>query len=192
MKNPFKVMLVLLAVSISFASCKDDDDDTVVTPTPTPTEKSIYEKLGGTEMVEDPNNAGVMIEKGKLTLRSVVDSTIFVIAGDTLLQPYFTTLLGEVGQGDLSGFTALSMSLTNFFSAATGSKTITYNGRNMTDAHDPAKYSRMAQKADDAAMDAFIADVVTGAGQNGVPPTDPIIGEIGALLETLRPQVVQR
>jgi hypothetical protein len=191
MRSPFKLMMILLAVSISFTSCKDDDDDQVVTPTPTPTEKSIYEKLGGTEMVQDTTNGG-MIEKGKLTLRSVVDSTIFVIAGDTLLAPYFTTLLGEVGQGDKTGFTALSMSLTNFFSAATGSKTITYSGRNMTDAHDPAKYSRMAKKADDAAMDAFIGDVVKGAGQNGVPATDPIIGEIGALLETLRPQVVQR
>jgi hypothetical protein len=190
MRNLFKVTLMLLAVSVSFASCKDDDDDQMITPTPS--EPTIYEKLGGTTMVSDPNNPGTMIEQGKLTLRSVVDSTIFVIAGDSRLQPYFPTLLNEVGSGDLSGFTALSMSLTNFFSEATGSQTITYNGMNMVDAHDPAKNSRMGLKSDDAAMDAFIEDVVIGAGQNGVPSTDPIIGEIGALLESLRPQIVQR
>lgn len=190
MRNPFKFMMILLAVSISFTSCKDDDDDDMVTPTPA--EPTIYEKLGGTTMVSDPNNPGMMIEQGKLTLRSVVDSTIFVIAGDSRLQPYFPTLLGEVGSGDLTGFTALSMSLTNFFSSATGSKTIMYSGMNMVDAHDPAVNSRMALKADNASMDAFIEDVVVGAGQNGVPANAPIIGEIGALLESLRPQIVQR
>tara|TARA_R110002049_G_C9149370_1_gene560157 strand:+ start:1039 stop:1614 length:576 start_codon:yes stop_codon:yes gene_type:complete len=191
MRNPFKFMLLFLAVSISFASCKDDDDD-MTTTKPTPVEPSIYDKLGGTAMVNDPNNPGTMIEQGKLTLRSVVDSTIFIIAGDSRLQPYFPTLLNEVGSGDLSGFSALSMSLTNFFSAATGSTTITYGGMNMVDAHDPAKNSRMALKADNASMDAFIEDVVAGAGQNGVPATDPIIGEIGALLESLRAEIVQR
>src|SRR5690606_6533499 len=117
------------------------------TPDPKPT---LYEKVGGTEMVNDPANAGMMIEKGRLSLRAVVDSSIFVIAGDPELQPYFPVLLGEVGNGDLSGFAALSKNLTDFFCVATGAKNFTYNGMNMVDAYDPAKNSRMAMKSDDA------------------------------------------
>ena len=178
-----------MAGSIGFmSSCKDeDDDDDMQNPDPQPT---LYEKVGGTEMVNDPANQGMMIEKGRLSFRAVVDSTIFVIAGDTALQPYFTTLLGEVQNGNLSGFAALSASLTDFFSEAAGSENFTYTGMNMVDAHDPSKNSRMELKADDAAFDAFVADVVVGAQQNNVP--DDIIQEVGALLETLRGDVVQR
>ena len=166
---------------------KDDDDMKDKTPDPKPT---LYEKVGGTEMVNDPANAGMMIEKGRLSLRAVVDSSIFVIAGDPELQPYFPVLLGEVGNGDLSGFAALSKNLTDFFCVATGAKNFTYNGMNMVDAYDPAKNSRMAMKSDDAAFDAFIADVVVGAQQNNVP--NEIIAEVGELIETLRDDVVQK
>lgn len=187
MKKQFKLILpALLAVAVGFASCSDDKDET---PTPTP-EPTLYQKVGGSEKTADPNDNSKMIEKGRLALRSVVDSTIFVIAGDTLLSPYFEVLLGEVGSGDLSGFTALSNSLTNFFAAASGSENITYSGLNMVDAHDPAKHSRMAMKADGPAFDQFINDVVKGAQQNSVP--NEIIGEVGALIETLRGDVVQR
>jgi hypothetical protein len=80
--------------------------------------------------------------------------------------------------------------LTNFFSAASGSENIAYSGLNMADAHDPAKHSRMAWKAYGAAFDQFINYVVIGAKQNSVP--DAIIGEVGALIETLRGDEVQR
>ncbi|HMP93919.1 MAG TPA: group 1 truncated hemoglobin, partial [Phnomibacter sp.] len=52
-----------------------------------PADDSLYGKLGGTTKVADPRNPGMMIEKGRLGLRSVVDSTIFVIAADAKLQP---------------------------------------------------------------------------------------------------------
>ncbi len=154
---------------------------------------TIYQRVGGTTMVSDPNNPGSMIEQGRLSLRSVVDSTIFVIAGDPVLQPYFTTLLTEVGSGDLSGFVALSEGLTDFFCVATGSENPAhaYTGLNMVDAHNPSVNGRMSLAADNAAFDQFIVDVVAGANQNGV--TDPLLlGDIGALLETLRGDVVQR
>lgn len=189
MKILKKFGVLMLIGSITFLSaCEDDDkDDDMKKPDPTPT---LYEKVGGTEMVEDPANQGMMIEKGRLSLRAVVDSSIFVIAGDAELQPYFTTLLGEVGSGDLSGFAALSENLTDFFCEATGSENYPYSGMNMVDAHDPAKNSRMEMKADNASYDAFIADVVVGAQQNSVP--NEIIQEVGALLETLRDDVVQK
>ena len=76
--------------------------------------------------------------------------------------------------------------------AGTGSANISYTGLNMADAHNPQINSRMGNTADDAAMDAFIEDVVAGAAKNGVPATDLRISEIGAVLESLRSQVVQR
>ncbi|WP_417601859.1 group 1 truncated hemoglobin [Owenweeksia hongkongensis] len=188
MKMLSKFGVLLLVGSIGFmSSCKDDDKDDDMTPTPEPT---LYEKVGGTEMVSDPANAGAMIEKGRLSFRAVVDSTIFVIAGDTVLQPFFPVLLGEVQNNDLSGFAVLSKNLTDFFSVAAGAENYTYSGMNMVDAHDPAKNSRMAMKSDDAAFDAFVADVVIGAQQNDVP--NDIIAEVGELLETLRDDVVQK
>lgn len=177
---------ILLVSSIAFTSCKEDEK------TVTPTTPTLYEKLGGTTMVADPANPSQMIEKGRLGLRSVVDSTIFIIAGDNQLNPYFEVLLSEVGSGNLTGFTALSKNLTDFFCVATGAKNFTYNGiASMAAAHDPAQNNRMAMKADNASYDRFIADVVAGAAQNGV--TDQaIVSELGTILESLRSTIVQR
>jgi hypothetical protein len=178
---------MLAIVALLFAACEKDDDDNKTTATPEPT---LYERLGGETMVEDPVNPGMMIEQGRLGLRSVVDSTIFVIAGDDRLQPYFATLLAEVGNNDLTGFQMLSKDLTDFFCVATGSENYEYSGMDMVSAHDPDQNNRMALKADNASYDAFIEDVVIGAQQNGVP--NDIIVEVGELLETLRDPIVQR
>lgn len=187
MKTLTKTLFALFIAGTLFTACNSDDDSP--TTTPPADEMTLYEKLGGSTMVADPENEGAMIEQGRLGLRSVVDSTIFVIAGDDRLQPYFEALLAEVGAGELTGFAALSMSLTDFFAAASGSENITYNGLNMVDAHDPNINPRMALPADDEAFDAFIEDVVEGAVQNSVP--EEIILEVGALIETLRDAVVQ-
>ncbi len=176
-------LMVLLALALfSFSACDNDDDN----PEPDPT---IYEKLGGTTMVSDPANPGQMIEQGRLGLRSVVDSTIFVIAADPDLSPFFATLLMEVGNNNLSNLAILSKNLTDFFAVATGAESYSYNGLNMKDAHDPAVNPRMAMTADDTDFDNFIGAVVVGANQNSVP--GDLITEIGALLETLRSDVVQ-
>ena len=182
-----KFNALLLAAVIGFSvSCKEEEDE-MEKPTPT-----LYDRVGGTTMVSDPANSGDMIQQGRLTLRSVVDSAIFVIAADSDLQPYFTTLLGEVGNGDLSGFAALSTNLTDFFVVATSEgKVGTYTGLNMKDAHDPAVNSRMDGKADNDAMDAFIADVGISLGQNGVTDQE-LINDLVALLETVRGDVVQQ
>jgi hypothetical protein len=60
---------LFIGTSAFFTSCNDDDNAT-------PQEMSLYQKLGGTRMVPDPNNPGQMIEQGRLNYRSVVDSTI--------------------------------------------------------------------------------------------------------------------
>ena len=128
------ISMMAMAMVVSFSACNEDDDDNEMPPSPEPT---LYEKLGGTTMVEDPANTGEMIEQGRLGLRSVVDSSIFVIAADPVLSPYFETLLMEVGDGNTTGLEQLSLSLTDFFSVATGAENFQYTGLDMVAAHDP-------------------------------------------------------
>ena len=174
-----------LAISASFiSSCKKKDSGT------TTSTMTLYDSLGGTTMVADPYNPGQMVESGRLGIRKVVDSTIFVIAGDTAINGYFTVLLTEVTAGNTTGFAALSKNLTDFFCVATGAKNFTYGGKSMTAAHDPAQNSRMSAKADNGDFDAFVTDLVAGAHKVGL--SDVLIGRVGAVVGTLRSQVVQR
>src|SRR6187551_1029909 len=75
-RNTSKNLTVLAAaigLTVSFTmmqSCSKDSS---------PAKMTLYDSLGGTTKVNDPANAGQMIEKGRLGLRSVVDSAIFVI-----------------------------------------------------------------------------------------------------------------
>jgi hypothetical protein len=182
--NKFVPALMIIAfVGLFFAAChKDSKKVTTVKPT-------LYDSLGGTAMVSDPAHPGTMIEKGYLGIRSVVDSTIFVIAADTRINGHFTVLLSEVTSGNLSGFTALSGNLSTFVAVGTGAKDYTYTGLNMTDAHDPAKNPRMNGKASNADFDAFEADLVAGANKNHVPAN--LIASLGKIVESLRTTVVQ-
>lgn len=187
-KTVLAAAMLLMGSAVLFTeSCKKSDNAS--TP---PTTKTLYDTLGGTTMVKDPTStSGGMIEKGRLALRSVVDSSIFVIAGDPAINGHFTVLLAEVTNGNTSGFAALSKNLTDFFCIATGSTTNTYGGKSMKAAHDPAQNSRMNGKASNSDFDAFITDVVAGAKKNGV--TDPvIIGRLGTIINSVRGAVVQQ
>ena len=183
------VLLPLIAIafvgSLLVASCKKSD------PTPVVVQPTLYDSLGGTAMVADPANAGQMIEKGRLLIRSIIDSTIFVIAGDTAINDKFVVLLSEVGSGHLSGFMALSKNLTDFVAVGTGATHFTYGGKSRVAAHDPAQNSRMASKADNSDFNAFEHDLVVGAGKAGVPSTTPALGSVARIVESLRSQVVQ-
>jgi len=151
---------------------------------------TLYDSLGGTALVTDPTHSGAMIEKGRLAIRNVIDSTIFVIAADTRINGHFTVLLSEVTKGDLSGFTDLSENITTFVSGATGAKDYIYIGLSMKDAHNPATNPRMNGKASNADFDAFVSDLVTGANKNKVPAN--LITSIGKIVESLRTTVVQQ
>ncbi len=111
-----------------------------------PAKPTLYDSLGGTAMVTDPANSGAKIEAGRLGIRSVIDSTIFVIAGDSKINSYFMVLLAEVGASNFTGFTALSKNLTDFVCVGTGAKDFSYTGKSMTDAHNPATNSRISMK----------------------------------------------
>lgn len=187
MKKNLILFAFISGAVLFFSSCKKEDEP--MDPTPTP---SLYDRVGGTTLVDDPANPGTQIETGRLTLRSVVDSSIFVIAADPEMTAFFGVLLTEVGAGDLSGLTMLSDNLTDFLCSATGSTNpdYAYTGMSMLDAHDPATNSRMGMKADDGDFDAFIGDVAVGLDQNGVTDAD-LIGDLVELLETTRADIVQ-
>lgn len=151
---------------------------------------TLYDSLGGITSVADPANPGTSIEKGRLGLRSVVDSAIYVIAADSKINGYFTVLLAEVTAGNTSGFTALSKNLTDFFCVATGAKDYSYTGKSMTDAHNPATNNRISMKVDSADFDQFVADIVIAAKKNGL--SDQLIGQVGVVIYSVEGLVVQR
>lgn len=182
-KAPF-LFLALGILAIAMWSCNKNDSKS------SSTTLTLYDSLGGTALVTDPANPSMQIEQGRLGIRSVVDSAIFVIAADTAINGYFTVLLSEVGAGDLSGFEALSKNLTDFFCVATGAKDYTYTGLSMTDAHNPATNSRINAKVMDDDFDEFINDVGIAAGKNAIP--DYLTARVAAVAETVRGQVVQQ
>ena len=153
-------------------------------------------------MVADPNNPGQMIEKGRLSYRSVVDSTIALIVADILvaepgnLTTHFAPLVNEYVT-DRPTFNTnvaeLSDNLTDFFSFNTGgtSAVNTYSGLDMVAAHNPATNNRMGVKATDANYDKFEGYVGGAANLNGVATGSEIYNEVVAVLESLRDPIVQ-
>ncbi|HEY5371595.1 MAG TPA: group 1 truncated hemoglobin [Hanamia sp.] len=188
MKSLIIVPIIALTISsVVFQSCKKDD-----TPAPAP-KPTLYDSLGGSAMVADPAMSGQQIEKGRLLIRSIIDSTIFIIGGDTALNSHFTVLLGELGKHDYSGFQALSKNLIDFVAVGTGAKDYKYTGLDMVTTHDPAKNPRMTGgKADNGDFNAFEKDLFAGAAQVGVPATTPALISVGKLVESLRGVVVQQ
>lgn len=196
MKNYSKIALsTLLIASLSFTSCSDDDNPT----TPTPEKPSIYARLGGTTLVSDPDNAGQMIEQGRLSYRKVVNSTVGLIVADVQngasgnLGAHFAPVLGEVGAGNTTNLAILVDNLTDFFSFNTGGTNAvnTYSGLDMVSAHNPAVNGRMGVKSTNANYDKFVGYVGAAANTNGVAANTELYTDIVAVLESLRSPIVQ-
>ena len=196
MKNFSKITLsVLLVASATLVSCNNDDD----TPTP-PVKASIYERLGGTKMVADPDNSGQMIEQGRLSFRKVVNSTIGLIVADVQsnaagnLQAHFAPVLAETGTTQATNIAKLSDNLTDFFSFNTGGTNAVnkYSGLNMVAAHDPAINARMGTKASNADYTKFEGYVGAAANANGVASNTELYTDVVAVLESLRTPIVQK
>ena len=194
MKNFSKITLsVLLVASATLTSCNNDDDSPMV-------KASIYDRLGGTTMVADPDNSGQMIEQGRLSFRKVVNSTIGLIVADVQsnaagnLQAHFAPLLAETGSTQATNIAKLSDNLTDFFSFNTGGTNAvnTYSGLNMVAAHDPAINSRMGTKASNADYTKFEGYVGAAANANGVASNTELYTDIVAVLESLRTPIVQK
>ncbi|OOG73262.1 hypothetical protein [Flavobacterium sp. A45] len=196
MKNFSQITLsVLIVASAAFTSCNNDDD------APAPAVKaSIYERLGGTKMVSDPDNMGQMIEQGRLSFRKVVNSTIGLIVADVQsnaagnLQAHFAPVLAETGTTQSTNIAKLSDNLTDFFSFNTGGTNAvnTYSGLNMVAAHDPATNARMGTKSSNADYTKFVGYVGAAANANGVASNTELYTDIVVVLESLRTPIVQK
>ena len=190
--------VLLAGTAVFFGSCNDDEDP--VYPIPTPETPSIYARLGGTTMVADPNNPGQMIEQGRLSYRSVVDSTITLIVADIQagapgnLGAHFAPIVGEVVGGNASNVAVLSDNLTDFFSFNTGGQASTvnaYTGLDMVAAHNPATNPRMGVKANDNDYNKFVGYVGAAANLNGVASNTELYADVVTVLESLRAPIVQ-
>lgn len=187
--SKFSLLFVLFSFAL-FTSCEDD---------PEPVTPSIYERLGGSSLVDDPDNPGQKIEAGRLSYRKVVNTTIGLIVADITagnqgnFSAHFAPLLAETGSTQTTNIAKLSDNLTDFFSFNTGGTNAvnTYNGLNMVDAHDPAKNSRMGKKSSNVDYDRFVGFVGQAAQQNGVAANTQLYTDIVAVLESLRTQIVQ-
>lgn len=191
MKNTkLKFFISLSAMVFLFNQCKEK------TTTPPASSPTLYDRVGGTTMVNDPANGGSMIEKGRLTLRSVVDSSILVIAADTQMAKYFPVLFAELGAKNTTGLVALSENFTDFMCFATGCKNAgyAYNGKSMKAAHDPKTNSRIALKINKADFDKFVGDIGIGLAKNGVTSANnkQLVDDLVALLYTTQADIVQR
>ena len=191
MKNYSKFALcALLFGAFTLTSCSDNDD---------PDPASIYERLGGTTLVSDPDNPGQMIEQGRLSYRKVINTTVGLIVADVQanasgnLGAHFAPLLGEVGGGNTTNLAFLVDNLTDFFSFNTGgtNPVNTYSGRDMVSAHNPAINTRMGTTATDANYTKFEGYVGAAAVQNGVAANTQLYADIVAVLESLREPIVQ-
>ncbi|OYU81405.1 MAG: hypothetical protein CFE23_04785 [Flavobacterium sp. BFFFF1] len=190
--NKGALLAMFLFAGVTFVSCNNDDDNEPVTP-------SIYERLGGTTMVADPDNAGQMIEQGRLSYRKVVNSTVGLIVADVQsnasgnLSAHFAPLLAEVGAGNTTNLAFLVDNLTDFFSFNTGGTNAvnTYNGLSMAAAHNPAMNSRMGVKSTNADYTKFEGYVGAAAQANGVAANTQLYTDVVAVLESLRPTIVQ-
>lgn len=185
---------VLLVTSTALLSCSSDDETKPIV------KATIYERLGGTTMVADPDNDGQMIEQGRLSYRKVVNSAIGLIVADIQsnasgnLQAHFAPLLAETGTTQATNIAKLSDNLTDFFSFNTGGTNAvnTYSGLNMVAAHDPAVNQRMGTKASDADYTKFVGYVGAAANANGVASNTELYTDIVAVLESLRTPIVQK
>ena len=186
-------LCALVIGAFTLTSCSKDDN---ATPAPA----SIYTRLGGTTMVADPDNAGQMIEQGRLSYRKVINSTIGLIVADVQsgasgnLGAHFAPLLGEVGAGNTTNLAELVDNLTDFFSHNTGGTNPVndYSGLDMVTTHDPALNPRMGVKATNANFSKFEGYVGAAAVQNGVAANTQLYTDIVAVLESLRAPIVQQ
>jgi len=175
------VMLWLAVATIFSTSCHKSSSN----PAPT-----LYDSLGGTAMVADPANSGQQIEKGYLGIRTVVDSAIFIIAGDTAINGFFKVLISEVTSGNTSGYQKLSANLSNFVAVATGARDYKYTGLTMQNAHNPSTNSRINGVVMSDDFDEFVKDVAASATRNGVPAN--LIASLGKLLYSVESQVINQ
>jgi len=153
--------------------------------------RTFYDSLGGTTLVTDPENFGQTVEKGYLTIRTIVDSALLIIQADTLINDYFSIMVVQDTLHETpTEFDKLSLNITDFLAVAAGAKNFSYSGPDLHAAHDPGSNPNMPARVDSAAFNEFAFDfgqsALRYAGLNY-----QLISQLGTLLYRYEGQVVQ-
>lgn len=186
----------LVLGAFAFTSCSSDNNSVAAVDP-----NSIYGRLGGATLVDDPDNndPAVKIEAGRLAYRSVVRTTVGLIVADITngasgnLSAHFAPILAETGATQTTSLARLEDNLTDFFSINTGATSAVnaYTGLDMVAAHNPAVNARMGATSTNANYDKFEGYVGAAAVANGVAANTQLYADIVVVLESLRDPIVQ-
>lgn len=179
------VLLLILGVSgLWIGSCKKSNKAVSGRQT-------FYDSLGGTALVADPANFGQDVEKGYLTIRTIVDSALFIIAGDDSINGYFSILVNEdTLHLAPTEYQKLSVNMTNFFAVAAGAKDYSYTGPSLLAAHSPDSNTNIPMPVTADAFNRFAYDMGQSAALYGGLSAQ-LISQLGDLMYRYEPQVVQ-
>jgi hypothetical protein len=178
--------MILAAVTIGMMmnSCKKTKTSAAATGTPT-----LYDTLGGTTQVVDPEDTFLRIEQGYLTIRTIVDTTMFTFASDTLLEPFFYLLHDEDSAGNSSEYLTLSSGMTHFIAMAAGSADSVYIGPDMYAAHHHDSNSNIPDiPLPDSVFNEFVYDLGQSAINSGL--SAQVVSQFGSMLYKYEGQIV--
>jgi hypothetical protein len=178
------IILAGVTIGLMMNSCKKNKAS-AATGTPT-----LYDTLGGTTPVLDPLSPdSAMIEKGYLTIRTIVDTTMFTFASDPLLEPFFYILHDEDSLGKSDEYISLSTGMTQFIAMAAGSVDSTYSGPDMYAAHHHDSNSKMPDiPLPDSVFNEFVYDLGQSAINYGL--SAQVVSQFGSMLYKYEGQIV--
>lgn len=179
------MILALAAVCVTTLSCKKSKSSTASG------KATLYDTLGGTTLVTDPLDTSEKIEQGYLTIRTIVDTTMFTFASDPLIDTFFTVLRTEDAAGNSSEYESLSKGMTNFIATAAGctNSSYAYSGPDLYAAHNPDSNSNIPLSVTDTAFNQFVYDIGQSALNYGL--SAQVVSQIGSMLYKYEGQVVQ-
>jgi len=179
------MILGLATVCVTTLSCKKSKA-TGASGKPT-----LYDTLGGATLVVDPLDDTAMIEKGYLTIRTIVDTTMFTFASDPLIDTFFIVLSTEDAAGKDTEYVNLSLGMTNFIATAAGctNPKYAYSGPDMYAAHNPDSNSKIPLSVTDSAFNEFVYDIAQSAINYGL--SAQVVSQFGSMLYKYEGQIVQ-
>jgi len=180
------MILALATVCVTTLSCKKSK---ATTASGKPT---LYDTLGGATLVVDPLDPdSTKIEQGYLTIRTIVDTTMFTFATDPLIDTFFTVLSTEDAAGKDTEYVNLSTHMTQFIATAAGctNPKYAYTGLDMYAAHNPDSNKNIFLSVTDTAFNEFVYDIGQSAINHGL--SAQVVSQIGSLLYKYEGQIVQ-
>jgi hypothetical protein len=177
------MILAAVTIGVMMNSCKKSKS-TAATGVPT-----LYDTLGGTTPVVDPEDTSHMIEQGYLTIRTIVDTTMFTFASDPLLEPFFIVLHYDDSAGNSSEYISLSNGMTHFIAMAAGSADSVYTGMDLYSAHRHDSNSNMPDiPLPDSVFNEFVYDLSHSALDLGL--SAQVVSQFGSMLYKYEGQIV--